>query len=402
MINSQDKLWTKSFISISIGNFLLFFSFYLLIPIFPLYLIEVFNASKFLTGLVLSSYVLSALLIRPIAGFILDQYHRRPQYLVAFLFFTLLFISYPLVTTVNLFLFFRIVHGFTFGYITTASNSVVVDILPSSNRGKGLGFFGVANNLAMVFGPMISLFLHGRISFQAIFSIAIISGLIGFVFAMNVKSPRNEIKSDEKSIALDRFFLIKGFKSGFSLLLIGIPYGMLMTYLAVYGMELGVKAELGLFFTIMAVGLVGSRLISGAMIDQGRIIQAIKIGLAVSVVGMFLLATLQKTNEIYPAILPVLFLIIPMILGLGYGLTFPAYNTLFVNLAPNNRRATASSTFMTSWDLGVGLGLIIGGRIADSTGGLPLAYFLGSMMIVLSLGYFHFTAGPHFLKNKLR
>ncbi len=402
MINSQNKLWSKSFISISIGNFLLFFSFYLLIPIFPLYLIEVFDASKFLTGLVLSSYVISALLIRPIAGFILDQYYRRPQYLVAFLAFALLFVSYPLVNTVNLFLLFRILHGFAFGYITTASNSVVVDILPSSKRGKGLGFFGVANNLAMVFGPMISLFLHGKISFSAIFSIAIVSGLIGFIFALNVKSPRNETKTEEKTLAFDRFFLTKGFKSGLSLLLIGIPYGMLMTYLAVYGIELGVKAELGLFFTLMAVGLVGARLMSGIMIDRGEINKAIKIGLAISVVGMFLLSALTKINDAIPPLVPVIFLTIPLILGLGYGLTFPAYNTLFVNLAPNNRRATASSTFMTSWDLGVGMGLILGGRIADTTGGLPLAYFLGSLMIILALGYFHFTAGPHYLKNKLR
>lgn len=402
MSKSQEKLWTGSFISISVGNFLLFFSFYLLIPIFPLYLIEVFNASKFLTGLVLSSYVISALLIRPISGFVLDQFYRRPQYLIAYILFTLLFISYPLVSTVNLFLIFRIFHGFAFGYITTASNSLVVDIMPATKRGKGLGYFGVANNLAMVFGPMISLFLHGKISFQAIFSIAIVSGLIGFFFALNVKSPRNEIKKETKTLALDRFFLIKGFKSGFSLLLIGIPYGMLMTYLAVYGLELGMNSELGWFFTIMAVGLVGSRLLSGMMIDKGKINDAIKIGLGVSVIGMLMLASLGRISQLNPELLSILFLTIPLVLGLGYGFTFPAYNTLFVNLAPNNRRATASSTFMTSWDLGVGLGLILGGRIADGSGGLPLAYFLGSLMIVLSLVYFHLIAGPHFNKNKLR
>ena len=71
-----------------------------------------------------------------------------------------------------------------------------------------------------------------------------------------------------------------------------------------------------------------------------------------------------------------LFYVIALVLGVGYGLIFPAYNTLFVNLAPNNRRATASSTYMTSWDIGVGIGLVLGGRLADARGGLPLAYFV--------------------------
>lgn len=401
MSELSQKLWTRSFISANIANFLLFFSFYLLIPIFPLYLIDEFGASKSLVGIVLSSYVISALIIRPISGFVLDQFYRKPQYLIAYILFTLFFIAYPLVTTVNLFLLFRIFHGLAFGYITTASNSLVIDILPSDKRGKGLGYFGVANNLAMVFGPMISLFLRGKISYQLIFSIAIVSGLLGFVFALMVKAPRNEVKSEKKTLAFDRFFLLKGFKAGLSLLLIGIPYGMLMTYLAVYGLELGVGKELGLFFTIMAVGLVGSRLLSGAMIDKGKITNAIEVGLLISVFGMLLLAVLKNLKGIQPDLVRILFLIIPVILGVGYGFTFPAYNTLFVNLAPKHRRATASSTFMTSWDMGVGIGLILGGQIADSKGGLPLAYLIGALLIILSLVYFRIAAGPHFMKNKL-
>jgi len=98
----------------------------------------------------------------------------------------------------------------------------------------------------------------------------------------------------------------------------------------------------------------------------------------------------------------VLFLIIPIILGIGYGLIFPAYNTLFMNLAPHNRRATASSTFMTSWDIGIGAGLILGGSLGDSEGGLSLAFGVGGLMILLSYVVFKVIAGPHFLRHKLR
>ena len=97
-----------------------------------------------------------------------------------------------------------------------------------------------------------------------------------------------------------------------------------------------------------------------------------------------------------------LFYVIALVLGVGYGLIFPAYNTLFVNLAPNNRRATASSTYMTSWDIGVGIGLVLGGRLADARGGLPLAYLVGALAVAFSLMFFMRVAGPHFERNKLR
>ncbi|MDD2284514.1 MAG: MFS transporter [Paludibacter sp.] len=399
----MNKLWTASFLSACVGNFLLFFAFYLLIPIFPLYLIDTFDASKSLVGLVLSSYTLAALFVRPVAGFLLDLFPRKPQYLIAFLLFVLTFIGYPLVTTVNLFLIIRILHGTSFGFVTTAGNSLVVDILPASRRGEGLGFFGVANNLAMVVGPMTSLLMHEKeMDYKLIFYLSIISGLLGFVFASMIKVHKPFESNKERIRGFDRFFLFKGFKAGVSLLLTGIPYGMFTTYLAIYGKELGIDVGLGLFFSLLAVGLVFSRLFSGKMVDRGKLNKAIEYGLFISVTGLFLLASLHRLNDYNHLLVNVLFLVIPVILGLGYGLIFPAFNTLFVNLAPNNRRATASSTFMTSWDLGVGTGLILGGQFADSNGGLPLAFLVGALLSLFSFVYFVKSAGPHFLRNKLR
>lgn len=398
----MEKLWTPNFLTACAGNFLLFFAFYLLIPIFPLYLIDEFQASKSTVGIVLASYTLAALLVRPLSGFLLDLFRRKPQYLLAFLAFVLTFISYPLATSINLFLLFRILHGISFGYVTTAGNSLVVDILPASRRGEGLGFFGVANNMAMVVGPMTSLFMHEKYEYDIIFYLAIATGLLGFIFAMLIKVKKPFEPKEIQPVSFDRFFLFKGFKAGLTLLLTGIPYGMFITYLAIYGKELGIKSGIGLFFSLLALGMITSRLFSGKMVDKGKLNKAIEIGLVVSFAGMFMLASLQHMTDFSQLLTNVLFFVIPVILGFGYGMTFPAYNTLFVNLAPNNRRATASSTFMTSWDLGVGLGLVLGGQFADSEGGLPLAFLMGALMILFSYIYFIKSAGPHYLKNKLR
>ena len=152
----------------------------------------------------------------------------------------------------------------------------------------------------------------------------------------------------------------------------------------------------------MAIGLIGSRLFAGKLVDRGKMIQVISSGTLVCLLGFFMLAGLKTVEAFNIRLMYGLFYLIAIVLGVGYGMIFPAYNTLFVNLAQNNRRATASSTYLTSWDLGVGIGLVCGGILADTHGGLSLAFLAGAIASGISFLYFKQIAGPHFDRNKLR
>ena len=79
----------------------------------------------------------------------------------AYFIFTAIFGGYMVATALTLFIALRIVHGFAFGMVTVAGNTILIDILPSSRRGEGIGYYGLANNIAMSFGPMIGLFMQG-------------------------------------------------------------------------------------------------------------------------------------------------------------------------------------------------------------------------------------------------
>ena len=85
---NNDKIVTPSFCYILAANFLLFFAFYLILPILPFYLKEEFMIGKSMIGFILSCYTLAALCIRPFAGYLLDTFARRPLYLVAYFIFT--------------------------------------------------------------------------------------------------------------------------------------------------------------------------------------------------------------------------------------------------------------------------------------------------------------------------
>jgi len=398
--DTKDKLFTSSFIFACIGNFLLFTGFYLLMPILPLYLIDTFHSSKSEVGVILACYTVAALAIRPFSGFLADKYNRKPVYLLAYGIFIVIFISYPIVETVLLFTLMRALHGLAFGMVTTAGNTLIVDIMPASRRGEGLGYFGIANNLAMAVGPMLGLMLHEITgSYNLIFYAAVVSGFLGFYFASQIKTPIRQ-KFISEPVSLDRFFLKKGFYAGICLMLMAIPYGITTSYLTLYAQEIGVKGSMGLFFSLMAVGLISSRTFSGSMVDKGKTTQAITYGTIVVMLAFFLFSSLGLIASNYLQLASVLFFVVSLLLGVGYGMIFPSYNTMFVSLAPNNRRATASSTYLTSWDIGIGIGLVFGGNLAELSG-FPLAYFASAVLVALSVILFVVFATPHFNKNKL-
>jgi MFS family permease len=404
---ARPKLWTGSFMMACIGNFLLFFVFYLLLPVMPLYLIDMFKAGHSAVGVILSCYTVAALVIRPFSGYMLDRFRRKPIYLLAYISFVLVFVGYAEATCLGLFIFMRILHGLTFGLVTTAGNTVIVDIMPSERRGEGLGYFGVANNIAMAIGPMVSLFLIENYSYLFIFYFSVVTGIVGFGFAGMIRIPEKEHVAAEESKpagyhSYDRFFLTKGFRAGVCLLFLAIPYGMTTSYVSIYGSQIGIQGSMGVFFSLMAAGLIGSRLFSGKLVDRGHVTRVICWGNLICAVSFFLLAFLRPSGMI-SEILPVAgFYTVASLLGIGYGMMFPAYNTLFVNLAPHNRRATASSTYLTSWDVGIGTGLITGGKLADLTGGLSVAYLVGAFAASIALVLFAGFAAPHFHRNKLR
>ncbi len=397
----KDRLITPSYCYILAANFLLYFGFWLLIPILPFYLSEEFHAEHSTIGIILSCYTVAALCIRPFSGYLVDSFARKPLYLLAYFIFTGLFAGYIVAGSLMLLVLFRVLQGISFGMVTVSGNTVVIDIMPSSRRGEGLGYYGLANNLAMAVGSMTGLFLRdGGMSYHAIFACSIGFCLTGVLSASFVKTPYKPIIKREP-ISLDRFFLQKGIPAGISLLMLSIPYGMTTNYVAMYANEIGLHVTTGFFFTLMAVGMAISRIFSGKLVDKGRITQVISVGLYIVIVSFFLLSACGYIVTWNVSVCSMLFFTISFMLGVGFGIMFPAYNTLFVNLAPHNQRGTATSTYLTSWDVGLGIGMLAGGYISEVSS-FDTAYLIGAFLTILSTIYFHCKVSPHYHKNKLR
>lgn len=395
---AEERLFNRNFLLVLAGNFLLFFAFFTILPVLPLYMQQEYNATHTEIGVVLSLYTVTALIIRPFAGFMLDSLPRRPMQLLFYGAFALIFCTYIIPGGVVLFAILRALHGLIFGFITVANSTVAIDVLHSSRRNEGIGYYGISNNLGMALGPTISFATYNIFgSYDALFLCAFIACALGFLMVSLVKMPQKaQLLSErpkQQPISLDRFFLVKGIHESITFMLLSFSYGILSTYLAVYARdEVGIENSTGPFFMLMALGLISARISNGPHLRKDRVIQLVTAGMLGLFIGYAIF--IFVSNEI-------IFYASAYILGFSYGMICPTVQTMFVNLAPNNRRSTANSTYLTSWDVGVGIGVVIGGAIAD-VHSYRAAYILGVVLIALALIQFRKVAAPYFIKNRLR
>ena len=233
---NEERLWNREYGKVMCSNFMLFFSFYLLTPLLPIYLAERFGADKDTIGLVLSGYVVAALLIRPFSGFIVDTFDRKKVLMSCFFLFFICFAGYLGAATLLLFAIVRTFHGLPFGATTVANSTVAIDTLPSARRNEGIGYYGLSNNLAMAIAPSAGIGLYSLTGdFDLLFWISLIAAGIGFYCTTTVRLPKRLPIQGKPHLSVDRFFLTRGWLLAINILLFGLCWGVMSNYVAIYG-----------------------------------------------------------------------------------------------------------------------------------------------------------------------
>ena len=349
------------------ANFTLFFAFYVLTPLLPLYLSEHFGATKDVIGLVLSGYTITALLIRPFSGYVVDSFPRKTVLMIAFGGFAIFFAGYLAASTLLLFMIVRTLHGGPFGMLTTANATAAIDVLPSSRRTEGIGYYGLSNNLGMALAPTIGIFIYQLTnSFELLFWLALIVACVGWLMDSTVTFSEKEIVRNKSKLSWDRFFLIRGWLIGINMIAFGFSFGVLSNYLAIYGKEaMGIMGGTGTYFMLCSVGLMISRLQGSKGLRNGRVTHNAGEGMVISLIGYTLFILMPTFFPENHSAIMVGYYGSALLIGLGNGHMWPAFQNMTINVAKNNQRGTANSTILISWDIGMGLGILIGGIVAE-------------------------------------
>ena len=413
----MDKLWNTNYIKVMAANFALFFAFYILTPLLPLYLSENFHATKDVIGLVLSGYTITALLFRPFSGYVVDTFSRKTVLMVCYAAFAIFFAGYLAAGTLLLFTIVRTLHGGPFGALTVANSTVAIDVLPASRRNEGIGYYGLSNNLAMAIAPTIGIFIYRwSHSFELLFWLALIIAVGGMMVDSTVKlknranerAARN--KEPRRKLSLDRFFLLKGWLLGANMVFFGFCFGVLSNYLAIYSKEvLGITGGTGTYFMLCSIGLILSRIQGGKALRKGRLTHNAAEGMVISLVGYTLFifmptlaAHLTTTSSIVSAQWLTLtgYYGSALLIGLGNGHMWPAFQNMMINVAQHNQRGTANSTILIAWDIGMGIGILMGGVVAEHLG-YSVAFWMVALVNALGVSLYFVRTRRFFLTRRI-
>lgn len=398
----KEPLLTANYVKVWSANFMIFFSFMLIMPLLPLYLNDEFGAGKHTIGLILSGYTITALVARVFSGYIVDSYPRRTVLLLSYSLFSFFFLGYLVGGSLLLFAIVRTLHGAPFGTTTVSNSTVAIDVLHPSRRAEGIGYYGLSNNLATAISPSIGLYLYEVTgNYQLIFSLAFFMSLLGVIINSTVKMKEKKeptvqkphyAKPEKGLMRLDRFFLVKGWSEGVVMACLSFSYGVLSTYIAIYSKEvMGVTSGTGVFFLILSLGLIMSRLVGSRSLRKGLVLRNATVGMTISVFSYLMFVAIDNYWGYFGC---------AIILGLGNGHMFPAMQTMFVNLAPSNRRGTANSSLLTSWDAGVGLGVVLGGIVSELFG-YREAFWMAWGVNLMGVIFFYAYVRDSYKRNSL-
>lgn len=386
----QQSLWNRNFINACTANFLMASSFHLLMPTIPVYLTQNLHISESKIGVVMSTYSLAMLMIRPFSGYIVDVFDRKKVLLLSLLLFVLSVFGYLWASTIALMMLVRFVHGLFWGMATVSSNTVAIDIIPSPRRAEGIGYFGMNMNMAMAIAPFIAMYIFDTLGFQSVIISSILMGFVAIASVTFIRTEKREKLTEKPKLSLDRFILIKGIPIFLNQLLVTIGWGMLLAFAVLYGKQINIS-NAGVFFLFVAGGLIISRIISGRFVDKGHIHSVSVIALGIISVSFLAFALLHSI---------VAYCISAFFIGIGFGTMLPAFQTAFINMAPHDRRGTANSTYLTGFDLGVGIGMLIGGYIASL---YPMYYLFltASALAFCAVFVYLFISRKVYDRNKL-
>lgn len=350
----NQRIFNKSFLFLFISNFLVFIGFEMMLPILPAYLLSM-NASSIQVGLVTSLFTIGAVLIRPFVGYYLMDSQRKSLAICASAALMVITILYPFLNMIWLLLLLRLFHGAAWGVSTTANSTMVVDFIPKTRLGEGIGYFSISTTFGAIVAPSIGILIYDSFSFDILIWSSAVLSLLAVLALQFVYSP-TIVKREKKPFRfLDMIFEKDVWFQALLTVITTLGFGAIITFLVLFGKQREVD-HIFLFFLINATVSTLLRPFTGKWYDKKG---PWSIIIMAAVLGFFSLVILSyTTNESQLIVAAILF-------GAGYGTVMPCLQTWTVQKVSEEKRGAANATFFSSFDVGVGVSAFVLGILAE-------------------------------------
>jgi len=381
-MNHQEKqpIWTQGFISIFLSNFFIFVVFYGLLTSLPIYVVDELGRSSVDAGLIVTIFMLSAIIVRPFSGKLIQDFGKKKTLMISMILFTIFSFMYLLVENYALLLVLRFVHGIWFSIASTATGAIAADIVPLKRRGEGLGYFAMSMNLAVVCGPFISLTLLQYVSFSILF--LVLASLITIGVLFTAFSKMTEVKKsspvEKKRLQFSDLIDQKALPIALVGSLVAFTYSSVLSFISMYAKDLDLIEAASYFFLVFAVAMIIARPFSGRLYDTKGPNIVIYPALVLFMIGLLLLSIAHNAFML---------LFAGAFVGLGYGTVVPCFQTLAVQATDHHRSSHATATFFTLFDTGIATGSFVLGIVVAQLGYETLYLLTGLFLILVIFMY---------------
>ena len=336
---NKERLWTKDFIVVSSVNFFLTLTFYLLMVTIAVYAVNEFDATTSQAGLVTGIFIIGTLIGRLFIGRFIDSIGRKKTLYIGLIFFILTTLLYFVNYGITFLLINRFIHGITLGMASTASGTIVAQIIPATRKGEGIGYFSMSATLAAAFGPFIGIYMSQHTSFQMIFSFCLAVGIISLITAIFVNVPALPVStktSEIKGFKLSNFIEPKALPIAVITLIVAFCYSSVLSFINFYAIEIDLVNTASFFFIVYAAAILVSRPFTGRLMDMKGANTIMYPAFIIFGVGMLLLSVVDTSITL---------LIAGILIGLGFGNMQSCTQAVAVKLTPPHRMGLATSTF---------------------------------------------------------
>lgn len=381
----SQRLWTKEFFVALIVNLFMSSVFYMLLTSMALYAVSEFRASETMAGLTASGFIIGAVFGRLFSGKYLDFVGRRRLLVISMVLYFVASFAYIPIGNLGILIGLRIVHGAAFGAGNTAVVAGVQGIIPASRRAEGNGYFGTASTISTALGPFAAVYLSEHYGFTAVFLASSLCALGGLIASWFFTIPERELSPAEIAekwrFSLNSFIDVGALRIGSIMLISGLAYATVLSFLSMHTEMLGIPDSSSAFFTAYAIVALLARLFAGRIQDKyGDNVIALPVFIAFGA-GLFLIGI--ATTAVHITIAGV-------ILGFGFGTLLPAMQSILVNQVPGARMGVATSTFFLLLDIGSGLGPVILGVLVEIVGFAAMFQGAALLAVIAAVLYYFF------------
>ena len=370
----EDRLLTSNFVFATLVNFFNSFSVQMLSATLPVYVLSL-GGSQAEAGLVSGSVAVTAVIFRPLMGWLTDAWRRRPLVLVGSSFYCFASVFYLLAGSIPLLVLGRLVQGFGLSCYSTASNVYVADLAPIKRRAEAVGLFSAAQAFAIVIGPVIGFMLVGWSGFRHLFYLTGGLAITALLFSLLTQERRQASKMGRPPWSLRTGIVaVDALPVAWMAFCMGIGLGSISAFIAIFSQSRGVENP-GFYFMVQAIALLLSRTFTGRLADRAGRTFVIVPGVILMAAALSILPLLQGFHY---------FVISASLFGIGFGSAQPATMALLIDRVAPAQRGLATGTYFTGFDLGFIIGTMLMGVVCKHWG-FGVMWSIAAAFTLLSL-----------------